>query len=281
MVRWGLAVAIVAVLVAVTVVGWATGRAGEETAGSAAVVEHVHGLGINPADGMLYAAAHNGVFRVPADGPAARVGDGEQDTMGFTVAGANHFLASGHPASDDPGPAHLGLIESTDAGIGWRTLSLEGGADFHALRYRHNTVYGYNSTSGQLMVTEDRTTWQPRSAIPLRDFVVSPSSPDTLLATTQAGPQRSTDGGRTWKPAAGPTLVLLDWERDDRLWGITPGGELQRSDDGGATWSTAGKVTGSAVTAFAAHGDDLYVSVHERGIFHSADAGASWTQRYP
>lgn len=50
---------------------------------------------------------------------------------------------------------------------------------------------------------------------------------------------------------------------------------------GGATWSTAGKVAGPAATAFEAHGDDLYVSVHERGIFHSADAGTTWTQRYP
>jgi photosystem II stability/assembly factor-like uncharacterized protein len=131
------------------------------------------------------------------------------------------------------------------------------------------------------MVSEDRTTWQTRSAIPLRDFAVSPSSPDTLLATTQTGLQRSTDGGRTWSPATGPTLVLLDWERGDRLWGVTPSGELRRSGDGGATWSAAGKVAGPAATAFAAHGDDLYVSVHERGIFHSADAGATWTQRYP
>lgn len=269
-------IAAAAVAIAVVVIGWAV-RPADDQAGAPASIGHVHGLGINPANGLLYAAAHNGVFRVPVDGPAVRVGDGDQDTMGFTVAGANHFLASGHPGADHDGPTHLGLIESTDGGASWRTLSLEGGADFHALRYRHDTVYGYNSANGQLMVSKDRTNWQARSGIPLRDFVVSPSSPDTLLATTEQGVARSTDGGRTWNPSGGPAFVLLDWERADRLWGVTAIGEVLRSSDDGATWTTAGRVEGLA-TAFSAHADDLYVSIHERGIFHSADGGASWSE---
>jgi hypothetical protein len=35
--------------------------------------EHVHGLGVDPADGMLYAATHYGLFRVPEVGEAERV----------------------------------------------------------------------------------------------------------------------------------------------------------------------------------------------------------------
>jgi hypothetical protein len=270
-----------AVLAAAAVV-WVLGRGSGVPAAQAPVrIDHVHGLGVNPADGTLYAAAHNGVFQLRTGGAARRVGNGQQDTMGFTVAGANHLLASGHPAPDQGGPANLGLIESTDGGVTWRELSLRGGADFHALRYRHDTVYGYNSTNGQLVASKDRTTWQTRTTMALRDFVISPATPDTLLATTRQGLQRSTDAGRTWTPTgANQPVLLLDWEQTDRLWAVTTGAELLRSSDAGTTWSTAGRLPGPA-TAFAVNGNDLYTSVQGRGIFRSFDAGATWNQAYP
>jgi hypothetical protein len=59
-------------------------------------VVHVHGLGINPRDGALFAATHTGLF-VIGDGTAARVTERFQDTMGFTVVGPEYFLGSGHP----------------------------------------------------------------------------------------------------------------------------------------------------------------------------------------
>jgi hypothetical protein len=59
-------------------------------------VVHVHGLGINPKDGGLYAATHTGLF-VIGDGTATRVSGRLQDTMGFTVVGPDHFIGSGHP----------------------------------------------------------------------------------------------------------------------------------------------------------------------------------------
>jgi len=277
--KWVLFAAAAAVLLAVAAVVWAVNRGVEDTPAPVSI-DHVHGLGVNPTDGVLYAAAHNGVFRLPADGPASRVGDGQQDTMGFTVTGPNHFLASGHPSHEEGGPPHLGLIESTDGGVTWKTLSLQGGADFHALRYRHDTVYGYNSTNGALMVSRDGASWESRATIALRDFAVSPSSPETLLATTQTGLVSSTDGGRTWAGAGGPPVLLLDWEPEGRLWALTAAGEVLRSADAGTTWTSTGRIAG-APTAFAATGDDLYVSVNERGIFHSSDAGTTWTQRHP
>ena len=173
-------------------------------AGAPAVLAHVHGLGVDPADGTLYAASHFGVFKLPSGGPPERVGDRTQDTMGFAVVGPNHFLGSGHPDRHDAAsPPHLGLIESTDAGRTWRTLSLEGTADFHALQMKHNRVYGYNSQNGRLMVSEDRQNWDSRGQVVLADFAVSPDDPDVLLATTEQGVARSADGGRTFAPVPG------------------------------------------------------------------------------
>jgi hypothetical protein len=65
---------------------------------------HIHGLGVDPGDGTLYAATHFGVFRVGDDGSLARVADRWQDTMAFTVIGPGHF--SGQWAPGPPrGPA--------------------------------------------------------------------------------------------------------------------------------------------------------------------------------
>lgn len=276
-----LAAAIGTTALVVAVLVWS--RTGSDTSREAEAVriEHVHGLGVNPADGRVYAAAHNGLFRLSADAPAVPAGAGVQDTMGFTVVGPNRFLASGHPAAPEPGePRHLGLMESVDAGASWQTLSLSGAADFHVLRFRHDTVYGYNSVSQQLMVSRDRTVWQSRSTLDLRDFVVSPASSETLLATTQSGLQRSADGGRTWASADGPSLLLLDWQDSGRLWAVATSGDVLRSDDGGAAWTKAGRTPASA-TAFAAYEGDLYVATHEQGILHSGDSGITWTPLHP
>ena len=223
--RWPVvaAGAVAVAVVAVLAVVWAAGGARPETgsgSGAGERLEHIHGLGVDPADGALYAATHHGVFRLAGDGAATRVGEGQQDTMGFTIAGPRHFLASGHPAPGEGGPDHLGLVESTDAGVTWTTLSLPGQADFHALRFRHGMVYGLNSVTGQLMASRDKTTWESRSTLGPRDLAVSPTDPQLLLATTASGPVRSTDGGRTWTPAGGPVLALIDWQNTDRLWGV-------------------------------------------------------------
>ena len=62
---------------------------------------HVHGLGINPKDGSLFIATHTGLWTTAVDETKAeRVGNHEQDTMGFTIIGADRFLGSGHPDQD-------------------------------------------------------------------------------------------------------------------------------------------------------------------------------------
>ena len=247
-------------------------------------VVHVHGLGVDPADGQLYAATHSGLFRLPEDGSeATRVANRYQDTMGFTVVGPNTFLASGHPDFREDNPPRLGLVESTDAGQSWQPLSLRGEADFHALHAAHGNVYGYEAGSGQFMVSPDRKTWESRSELPMRDFAVSPTDPDTVLATTQRGLVRSTDGGRTWTAIAAPPLAVLSWGAADSLHGIGPDGDVHHSADGGDSWTARGNAGGppEAVTVDTVGGDEvLYVAVSERGIVQSTDGGRTFTTRY-
>jgi hypothetical protein len=193
---------------------------------SPAELSHVHGLGVNPADGLLYIATHHGLFVLDEGGAIDLVGEGRQDTMGFTVAGRDHFLASGHPAPGDDGPSSLGLIESTDAGATWEPVSLQGQADFHVLRYAHGIAYGIDALTGQLLVSEDLTSWETRSTEPLFDFAVNPMDPDSIFGTGPSGPLRSSDGGRTWEPVAAEPMVLLHWSNNGLLWGVGPNGEI-------------------------------------------------------
>jgi hypothetical protein len=245
---------------------------------------HVHGLGINPADGTLYAATHTGLFAV-RDGAGQRVADRLQDTMGFTVVGPDHFLGSGHPDFRDtrlyqPGRRPLlGLIESRDAGRSWQPLSLLGEADFHALQVTHGQVYGYDATGGRFMVSGDRRHWQVRSKLELTSFAVSPTDPELVVAATDRGLARSGDGGRRWQSIRGPAGLLLGWERPDALWAITHDGQLWHSQHAGEGWRQAGRINGQP-EAFLAHESNLYVAVAQLGIVTSGDEGRSWRVLY-
>lgn len=255
-----------------------TAAPGGGTAQGGAELAHVHGLGINPADGILYVASHNGVFRLPPGGEPEQIAGRSQDTMGFTVVGPDHFLGSGHPDPSEPdAPPHLGLVESTDAARTWRPLSLAGVADFHALEAAQGRVFGYDSQTRQLMVSENGVNWDRRARLALADFAVSSEDPDLLLASTARGPVRSTDGGRSFSPVPGaPLLLLLDWPAGDRLVGVAPDGTVQRSVDGGATWTPRGRVPGQPA-AVSTHGaNEVYVAT-DTGIYRSTDDGGTFS----
>src|ERR687891_1348830 len=166
---------------------------------------HVHGLGVNPADGALFIATHTGLYRSgEGDSKSLRVGDNKQDTMGFTVAGADRFLGSGHPDIQQDLPPLLGLIESTDGGKSWRPISLLGEADFHVLRSAGERVYGYDASNDRLLVSADRgRSWDELDKPgPLVDLAVAPLAPGRVVASSIGGLQQglfeSRDGGRTW-----------------------------------------------------------------------------------
>jgi hypothetical protein len=241
-------------------------------------MEHIHGLGIDPADGMLYAGSHYGLFRVPDEGAATRVSP-IQDFMGFTVAGPNRFLASGHPGEGQDGPSSVGLIESTDGGKSWQPLSLSGEADFHSLEVVDETVFGLNSMTGAFMVSVDGREWEARSTEPIADFAVNPENTDVVLSTTEQGPARSQDGGKTFQLVSGaPLLVLVDWATDGTLLGVAPDGAVHVSTDDGGTWEARGRLAGAPEALHVQDADDVYAAA-AGAVWESTDGGNSFTER--
>jgi photosystem II stability/assembly factor-like uncharacterized protein len=256
------------------------GDAGGGSDGADADPVHVHGLGVNPADSALYIATHTGLFRMEEGSDRSeRVGDRRQDTMGFTVLGPDHFLGSGHPDLRDDLPPLLGLIESSDGGRSWESISLLGEADFHALRATGSLVHGYDASGERLMLSGDggRTWTTRRPPGPLADVVVDPDDPDHLVAAGQAGLLRSPDGGRTWSPLGAPP-GLLAWPTRDALYAVSFDGRALLSSDGGGSWSPTGRVAGEPAALTAADSRTLIVALHDGGFANSSDGGRTWKE---
>lgn len=246
---------------------------------------HVHGLGINPRDGALFIATHTGLWRTAAgESKAERVGNHQQDTMGFTIIGPNRFLGSGHPDQqqyrEEGLPPLLGLIESTDGGDSWQPISLLGKADFHVLRSQGSRIYGFDSTNERLMFSRDagRTWTKRRPPAPLADMAVDPSNLAHLVASGEGGLWKSSDEGRTWAFEGGD-IGLLAWPVPKRLYLVTPAGEVRMSPNGGKRWTRVGDVGGEAAALLTQTDSELYVALHDGTIKRSADGGASWSIR--
>ena len=245
---------------------------------------HVHGLGVNPADGALFVATHTGLFRAAGSQRIARrVAGRHQDTMGFAVVGPDRFLGSGHPDLREKLPPFLGLIESRDAGRSWRAISLQGKVDFHVLEASGARVYGYGSDwktrEPRFLTSADggRRWERLEPPEPLVSLAISPSAPVRLMASGERRVFRSQDGGRSWTSEKAPTAGLVAWN-DEGLFLVGAAGRIWRKDSD-LGWQDAGSVGGQPSAFDRGRGAELLVALHDGTIKRSGDGGRSWTVR--
>lgn len=280
--RWsgwlGLAALVVlSVVAAVAVALWLYGNpSDEEVAGLEPGMSHVHGLGRNPADGATYVATHSGVFKLADGADPRRVADRHQDTMGFTVAGPDRFLASGHPdLTDESLPTHLGLIESTDAAETWQEVSLGGRADLHALDVGPGGIVAFDARSGQLMRSEDGRAWTSVAQGAVVDVAADPTNAGSVLVTTPDGVLVSYDArGRAEVLRDAPPVVFVDWPEENVLVAAGADGQLYRSEDRGESFEPAGDPLGTP-QAMDVSGEAWLVAT-ETGVLRSIDEGETW-----
>ncbi len=241
---------------------------------------HVHGLGVNPRDGALFIATHEGLYRAPVGRAAAQpVGDSRQDVMGFTVVGPDRFLGSGHPDPRAGGPPYLGLISTVQAGATWMPVSLSGQADFHVLRAAGSAVYGFNGLTGLVMASRDQgRTWQEhRPPAPLLDLAIAPQDDRTIMAATTTGLFSSSNAGSDWRVVDSAKVGLLSWTADG-LYLVNGDGRVSVSSDGGKRWRDRGEIGGQPA-AFTASGSALYAARADGTVLHSKNRGGTWTMR--
>jgi photosystem II stability/assembly factor-like uncharacterized protein len=280
-------------LLAVLALGVVISACGDEPTetGSSARAEdpgqvHIHGLGLNPADGSLFIATHTGLFRAPGDaGRSQRVGDSFQDTMGFAVIGPDHFLGSGHPDGRDDLPPFLGLIESRDAGRTWKPVSLHGEADFHVLEAAGASVYGYGSDFATreprfLASTDGGKRWEPlRAPEPLISLALSPEDPRRLFASGERGVHHSSDAGRSWRSVDAPSPGLLAWTEAGLILVGLDGEVWQATDPVAGRWRPAGSIDGPPAALDHSAEGELFAALHDGVVKHSTDDGRTWALR--
>ncbi|MEU3745728.1 MULTISPECIES: F510_1955 family glycosylhydrolase [Streptomyces] len=287
--------AALALSLALTLTACSQDPAADDSPGAGAL-SHIHGLGVR--GDTLYVATHDGVHTPDSAGRPTLVGDRRDDFMGFTVTSSGAFLASGHSAPGSGGPADLGLIESTDSGRTWHEKSLGGEVDFHSLDTApDSTVYGYDSANGLLRVSPDGVTWEDRAALRALDIAVSPAAPGTVLATTETGVARSTDGGRTFAPGTGQVLAYVSWGAPDSLFGVDRSGVLFRgtgtgtgngvgagaapgaATGSGIRWDRVSTVPGGAPQALTVVDARRLLVATQDGVYESRDGGRTFERR--
>lgn len=266
--------AVAALLLAIS--GCAIDRPTEPASGSPEeAIGHVHGLGVDPADGALYVATHVGLFRVEEPGSAERVADRWQDVMAFAVVGPRNFLASGHPDLTEDLPVHLGLIESDDAGRSWRPLALQGEADFHILEQAGDALYAYDAVSGRLLRTRDRVRFEQVAAVPMVGLTALAGSAGGLIGADPRGRLFRLDTADDSLTALrGPATVVLDTTTDGEVVGVGPDGQVRTSEDGGRSWRVTGSLEGPPVALTTTAGD--WYAATTTGVLRSSDRGRTW-----
>jgi hypothetical protein len=253
--------------------------------------EHIHALTVDPNNGDLIVATHEGLYELVVGSDGATTADGpvgglDFDLMGFTLIG-NTAYASGHPGATTPdsfGTPNLGLISSTDRGKTWANVSRTGQADFHALTVAPSgedgsaaRIFGLDSSKLAIQRSLDGgITWTDGAALVARDIMADPARPGTIYATTENGLAVSSDNASSFEIVPGaPALYLLTISSDTNLLaGIDTSGMVWKQNIADE-WVRGGKVSGTpqAVTVF---GNRLYVA-GDSGIAFSDDEGTSWT----
>lgn len=196
-------------------------------------LDHIHGAAIDFADGTILTGTHTGVWRIDPGGAVRKVGASDDDFMGFTIARADRWLASGHPGPTSASPNPLGLVESTDQGATWAAVSRRGETDFHALAAKGSTVIGFDGHSGLIRSQDAGKTWTYVSATQVAALAFAR---DQLLAVTADGLEASTDNGTTFQPIAGAPAAALLSSTGAAVWVVDRGGRAWLSTDAGATW---------------------------------------------
>ncbi len=247
--------------------------------------EHIHELVIDPSDGTLLVATHEGLFRLTinsygAAAAAGPIGGLDFDPMGFTIADGTAY-ASGHPGPTTPdtfGSPNLGLITSTDVGETWTNVSLTGVTDFHGLTAMIGDsspvrLFGYDGSTQQIERSLDGgLTWTAGANLAVRDLL---AVGERLFATTPEGLAISTDNGATFTiDAKAPALYVVAADGDGTMAGVDTTGTVW-TRTAGQEWVQGNTVTGTP-QAFAVEGARIYVA-DDRGIAVTDDAGATWT----
>jgi len=234
-------------------------------------LSHVHNIKIF--NDRIFLGTHEGLYEYRSKKELSLVGTEIFDIMGLSVNGQTLF-ASGHPGISSKLPNPVGLLKSSDGGIKWRKVSLQGKVDFHLLEASKNEIYGGDSSSGDLFYSSDLgKNWNNRGSNTYFDIAPNPRKQASALALRDGFLVKTNDAFQTTEVIkVANKLTGIDWNTKRLI--ASSGNMLLVSKTYGETWMTlySFKDTISTFT----QSNRLIVIASGGSLFSSSDGGKSF-----
>ena len=215
-------------------------------------LSHVHDALIRGES--LFIGTHSGIYQVNVQtGSAERIGKSNDDFMALAGQPENVMVASGHPGTGSAMSNPIGLIRSTNQGVTWDRVSLEGEVDFHALAIEDNQIVGWD-TRGPLLWSQDGgQSWTGGPSVQAKSIVWFQDS--VWITTPDQGLLKWNPGDMTTVAVGLPTVLLSTSPKGDAIWRVDADGSVHRSLDL-QSWTQAGSL--KEIEALAAEFDHAY-----------------------
>lgn len=166
--------------------------------------DHIHGIAFDIEEpDWLYIATHKGLFLLSENQDLRKLGDSEDDYMGFSIhpKDSQIFFSSGHPKRG----GNLGVLRSSDGGNTWEKIAEgdpSGPVDFHAMGISAaNPLLLYGWYGGEVYRSEDGgMNWKilPGKML-ITSFGTDPKNENIVYAGTRNGLLKSVDKGENWR----------------------------------------------------------------------------------
>jgi len=201
---------------------------------------------------IQYAAAGGEIFKTTTDGETWTQIYAERPGVSVTSLAINPSTTNIVWASTSA----KGLLKSDDFGNTWTLITELKDATKRIIIPKENPsiMYAILASNGFAKSTDSGATWDEditksldeyQGAKPIRSFHVRQKTAGDIIATSNYGILRSTDGGESWHPL--PTVVpfktlpindaMIDPANVNNMYFIA-GNTFYRSVDGGASWQT-------------------------------------------
>jgi len=202
----------------------------------------------------LFIGTHSGIYQVNVQtGSAERIGKSNDDFMALAGQPENVMVASGHPGTGSAMSNPIGLIRSTNQGVTWDRVSLEGEVDFHALAIEDNQIVGWD-TRGPLQWSRDGgQTWISGPSVEVISLTWFKGT--VWMTTPDQGVLKWNPGDMETVAVDLPAMLLSTSPNADAIWRVDADGNVHRSLDF-QSWAQVGTV--KEIEALAADFDHAY-----------------------